>query len=509
MKNTMNTMKVFWTCLVCVFLPMSANAKTIEVKSENFVFVGDVKQKDATALVTELEQYRSAILTLFHVNPIREPMPVRIYGVRGIKNVEKLTGIAGIAGAYATTIEGPVFVLNAKAGFRRGDQARKVALHEYTHHLLATYTSNVYPRWYNEGLANYLATFEVNKKGQWEVGRPFELYGHALSIKKWMPMKAVTNSVLSYPFKTYKRATGQKISPADSYYAQTWLAVHYLHSTKGEGAKIRTYLDLLNSGVKAELAFVQAFGRTPEEFEILLKAYFKRNKYSFSKLSPKYDIQAQPLMIRTLSDGAAEFHKAEAMRIFSRSKVKSEDILDQYKKAEVILGEDANIFAAQANIYSRQKKFDKALGLALKAKELAPESAFVNRTLGIVYLYQNTQKNGARDRQEIALAREYLRSAMLANANDISTHYHYVKTFHALREAPSGQAKASAEMALDYYKDINFVSRNLTLASVLIKGGKYDQARKAADKALVWSPHPQVRKRAQRMIDYLDKQSVP
>lgn len=510
MKNMMEIIKMLWACLVCALVPMSANAKTIEVRSENFVFVGDVKEKDAKALVTELEQYRSAILTLYRVNPTREPMPVRIYGVRGSSKVEKLTGIAEIEGAYVTTIEGPVFVLNARAGFRRGNQARKIALHEYTHHLLANYTNNIYPRWYNEGLANYLATFEINKNGQWEVGRPFKQYAYALSAKKWMSMQTITNSVLSYPFKTYERAPRQRIGPSDFYYAQSWLAVHYIQSVKGEGEKMHAYLALLNSGVKSESAFVQAFGRTPEEFEVLLKAYFKRNQYSILKLSPRYDIQTKPFKVRELSDGMAKFHKAEAMRSFSESKkIKPEDVLAQYQKAEGIFGKNADILAARANIYSRQKKFDQALEAALTAKKLAPESVFVNRTLGLIYLYKNTQKGTPPDRQEILQARKYLRHAMLANADDVSTHYHYVKTFYALRETPSAQAKASAEFALDYYKDINFVSRNLTLASVLIKGGKYEQARKAADKALVWSSRPKVRKRAQLMLDYLDKKTPP
>jgi len=187
--------------LFCLIFSTFASAKPLEIKSENFVLYGNVSEKSGRSLVTELEDYRAAILQRMGASSIgAEIIPVRIYVADGPKEIEKITGAVGAGGVYRTSLEGPVFVLNSKSGFRRGNRARATALHEYTHHLLASFTSTTYPRWFNEGLAEYLSTFKTNKHGHIILGQPDQDHAYALKNIKWFPVERMLSAIRNYPY---------------------------------------------------------------------------------------------------------------------------------------------------------------------------------------------------------------------------------------------------------------------------------------------------------------------
>jgi hypothetical protein len=98
----------------------STVAKPIEVRSENFVLIGSLNTPDAKSLLAELEQYRWFMLQMLGADPVPEPVPVRIYTTMGDRELEALTGRTDIGGIYTTNIEGPIFILDAKRGFKRG-----------------------------------------------------------------------------------------------------------------------------------------------------------------------------------------------------------------------------------------------------------------------------------------------------------------------------------------------------------------------------------------------------
>ncbi len=492
-----------WLVVLLCIVSSSAFAKTYEIKSENFVLVGSVRATDGKALLLELEQYRQAVLQLLGVtNPMPETVPVRIYTVRGAKGFELLTGRTDIRGLYTTRIEGPTFILNSKNGFRRGKGVRHIALHEYTHHLLATYSDQIYPRWYHEGLANYFSTFEVNKNGDLIIGQPYQPYAHALSQKTWMPTDVVVNSILSYPFKLNGKST-RGLSASSYFYAQSWLAVHYIMSTKTESPKLDAYIKNLNTKRGSGDAFEQAFGRTPAQFDTILKAYFKANKYATLTIRPKVKIKDHAVHVKELSKGEAEFHKAEAMRVFLRRNGKAEQVVKQYDKAAEMLGETPAILAARADLATWENAYEKAQGYINKAMVHGSGDASILRAAGTVLLSKNDTTDSP-DKDELDKARRLFKRAMIKNPNDIAAHYYYVKTYAIVRKNPSKQAIESAWAALDYYRANNFVDSNLGLVGVLLNGGEYKRTEPVIDKAMVWSRNSGARMQALTMKRYIE-----
>lgn len=461
-----------------------AFAKTVEAKSENFIFIGDVREKDARELLTELEQYRSAILQLLGVNPESEQIPVRIYAAKNSKQLTKLTGLSGIGGVYRTTLDGPVFILSSEKGFRRGNRARHIALHEYTHHLLAAYQDNFYPRWYNEGLANYFATFEVNKNGGLVIGRPYNPYAYALSQRTWMPTSVVVNAIREYPFKSYS-SSENVIGDSDYFYAQSWLAVHFFQSNKAESDKANKYIELLNSENRPKDLFNVAFGRSAEEFHKTMKAYYKKNKFNVMTIQPSFDIGSNPIKIRILDKTEAIFHRAEAMRFFEGQNVKPANITTEYVKFETKNGETARSIAAKAHLASREKEYEKAMSLMNNALALDNGNGDINRLAGIILIDKNKDAD-VPSTPEIKQARAHLKKALIANADDINAHFHYAISFQVLQDNPDKQAVASAKSSLFYYRSIEFVESNLSMAAVLLAADEKEEAKSTIDKAIVW-----------------------
>jgi len=417
----MRVFRVWFVGLVFSVIALSfsvvAAAKTVEIKSENFVFIGDVREKDGKALILELEQYRQAILQLVGIKDIRpETVPVRIYAVRNSKELKLLTGRTDIAGVYKSTIDGPVFILNAKSGFKRGKRARYIALHEFTHHLLAAYTSDRYPLWFNEGLADYYATFKVTEDGKLVVGKPYNPYGYPLSQQTWIPTNVIINSVNRYPFDSQNRRSN-RMSVSAFFYAQSWLMVHYIKSNEQEHGKMIKYIKLLNSGKRSIPAFTQAFGQTPEQYHAILRGYYRANKFNYITVKPNIDVREHDFALRVMEKSEAVFHQAEAMRFFSSESVKTAKIEAQYDKAAKLLGETPLILAARADLATWDNDYVKATNLMNKALALAPDDMTVLRTAGMVLAFKNQEPETA-DHAELKQAQEYLKKVLVENPND-------------------------------------------------------------------------------------------
>jgi tetratricopeptide (TPR) repeat protein len=466
-------------------ISIGAWAKPIRIQSDNFTFIGDVREKDGQELIIELEQYRNAILQLLGLTPNLEPIRVRIYAAKSTKELQLLTGMQGIGGVYRTTMDGPIFILNAKKGFSRGNQARHIALHEYTHHLLAAYADDFYPRWYNEGFANYLSTFEVNKDGGLVIGRPYNPYAYALSGPYWMPTGVLVNSIRHYPFKAGTKPP-KGISDQDRFYAQSWLAVHYLQMTKTEVSKTRKYIDFLNGENRPKDMFTQAFGYTPEDFHKKLKAYYKKNRFNVATVQPTFDINTNPLETQLLKKNEIEFHRAESMRIFSGLGVTIDENLKQYDKAAEKLGSNAHIFAGKAELFARNKEWTQAISLIDQALALDSEDGKINMIAGNIYVHKNREAD-VPDAAEIKKARIYLKKALIKDGDNLNAHFNYAQSFQVLRDTPNKQAVASAKTSLIYYRSVEFVESNLSMAAVLLAANEDEYAEPTIDKAIVWA----------------------
>lgn len=481
-------------------------AKEIEIRSENFILFGDVRQKDGEGLLRDLELFRKNVFKILGVDGTAEIVPVQVYIAKNEKALKSITGIGGFGGLYTMTHNGPAFVLNGKAGFRRGGQARHIALHEYTHHIFGAYTDLDYPRWYNEGFANFLATFTY-KDGTFRVGDPHDPYAYALRRKDWMPMTVVLGTLDKYPFNIGDSSKIAQQTQAQ-FYAQTWLAAHYLRNEEKYEGKLVDYVQRLNKGEQNLPAFEAAMGVSPAAFEGELKAYFKKNKYNVTRFTtPDQDIT--PSTLRDLTEQEAELAKLSAMRSFVFTPERRDVVIKAYEDYEAKYEETAETLAAKADLtaYNAATKeaYNNARQIIEKALALDPENIEANKIAAMILVHQNGSGLGGTE-ADLKQARKYAAKVLQHDSQIPLANYSYALSFKG-RHNPPENALNAAGYALDYYRDKGFIGSNLGLAGILVNGEKFDEALPPIRRAITWSKDPAMRMAAQTMRKYIETET--
>ena len=498
---------VLLSFLAALIRPDISFAKNIEIKSENFIISGNLRQKDGEGLLRDLEIFRKNVFKVLGVDGSPEVVPVRVFVTKNEKELASVVGVGGFGGMYTMTLNGPAFVLNGKNGFRRGDGARHTALHEYTHHIISTYTQLDYPRWYNEGFANYLATFSY-KDGTFRVGDPYNPYALTLRQKNWMPMTIVLGTMEKYPFNVGDTSKIGLQTQAQ-FYAQTWLATHYLRNEEKYVGKLTDYVRRLNKGEESIPAFKAAMGITPEEFEIELKAYFKKNRFNVTRFTTT-DRDIPDPVTRPLTDKEVQLVRLDAMRSFTFKPERKDVVIKAYQDYEAKFGESAETLAAKADLmalYSRKSEdYAAARTLVEKAHALDPANIEVSNIAAKVLVHQYGRGYGG-TAEDMKKVRKYAAKVLRHNSQIPLANYSYALSYKDSYSPPENALNA-AGYALDYYRDKNFMGTNLALANILTKGGKYDEALPPVNRAIIWGNNPGLRISAQGLKKYIEAEKA-
>jgi hypothetical protein len=187
-----------------------------------------------------------------------------IYIVDGIAELRQVWPGAGgdIAGFYNASPEGILAVVDPNAG--RGWVGRnEILFHEYAHHFMLQHFPAVYPQWYIEGFAEYLATarFEGDTI---EYGRANPARATWIADRSgWIPLDQLL-------FVNPERLEERSMS---LYYAQSWVLVHYLLRDAGRMRALNRYLVAVGQGQPPRAAFEQAFGATVTQVQRQLMSY--------------------------------------------------------------------------------------------------------------------------------------------------------------------------------------------------------------------------------------------
>lgn len=166
-------------------------------------------------------------------------------------------------------------------------------LHETTHAFIDRHLvrEGVHlPRWLDEGLAEYVGDSDIDK-GRIVLGAhahrrqiSMTLYGTAF----WQSPSRVRTEVAQHAQREKTALTLRQILSAgpetfygkdvDLYYAQGWLAVHFLRHGRPEWAEKQfpEFLLYVAEGYPADQAFRTVYGAAPEAFEAEYQRYVKR-----------------------------------------------------------------------------------------------------------------------------------------------------------------------------------------------------------------------------------------
>lgn len=485
---------LFGLCWIAV--SSTAQAETYEIETENFLFVGDIDINKGRQLVSDLEDYRAALLNAIGLPYLTEPVKVKIFYAAHNRQFVEMTGRQGAGGLYIRKLTGPLFVINGYDGRVGQNGLRKVAYHEFTHHLLETYYDGLLPMWYNEGLAEYFSSFTRKPDGSFVIGQPDFANMALLKQYQWMPIQTFMESVREYPFDSTQLGR-EGFSNVDFFYAQSWLAAHYFQSNGPARAKLQRFFDGFQPSGHNEFVFQQAFGGTYNQFQVELRNYLNNSEFKTRTIRPLRSSRSRPLKIKRLSDSERSLIVADMTQSIGAPNMDTLEIDRLYLLANAP-GRQARVNIGRAGLAESLGDDATANALLHGALKLASGDPDVKTQAAVIMLRRNMGHAGI-NRPDIMEARKHLRRSITLNSKNITAHYYYALSYAMLKDPPSRQALMSARKAVNYFRSSEFTEQNFYLTPIFLHHGDYVQARKNIDRALVWSQSGDVKRDARRL----------
>jgi Flp pilus assembly protein TadD len=453
-------------CLVAAVLavvarPAATGTGWTRVESPHFVVSGEVSDRDVRQVAFQLETFRevfSRVIPGARERSLLPPFVVVFGSERSFAPYKPVfDGLAAPVGGYVVREPlAPCMALRLDGS----DEATRTVFHEYAHVL---FDPSAAPLWLSEGVADYYSTTVVLRDRQHvEVGR--EIPAHVMRARRaWLPLRQILTT--SRASKIWATDAGQ------SFYAESWLLVHYLvRGTPERGAQIPRLIARLARGDDEQEVFRQEIGQ-PARVEAELKRYLATG------VAPS-EVIALPAQI------GMKAAKEHAMT-------------------------PAEVEATLGRLSSQLQRDDEALGRLQAALALDPELAEAHMALGLLLLRQGRfaeavdpfRHANARDPDNLLVAYNFALVAL--RAEDEGEAAPLERAFGALQrvvrpDSPEplavlgtvagrlgrlGEAedllRRAAELAPSRFPT------QFELANVCLRVGKFDEARAILDKLAV------------------------
>jgi hypothetical protein len=240
--------------------PAAGGPAWTELRSAHFRLRTDEKPADARATLTDLEQLRAALLTVFGASVDLDTgrLPVVVID-RGWTDFAPRQ----VNGFFTRALFQPLVVMAAGSQLHQ----QELIKHELVHFLTSKVMTRQ-PPWMAEGLASYYQTIEYDTEtGRITVGRPPpDLLRQAQHRTSVASIEAMFTA-------------GEIDQEARHFYADAWLTTHYLMNHRLEA--LARYENALRAGASPKSAWAAAFGaQTPEQLAVAVHQYLDRGQYA-------------------------------------------------------------------------------------------------------------------------------------------------------------------------------------------------------------------------------------
>jgi len=255
--------------------------KWIEVHSAHFSVLTDGGEKRGREVALRMEQMRAVFAELLSRDKLRMSIPITVIAFKsdnqyGAVAPAKQTMAAGF---YVPGYDRVYIGLN----LFEAEPWRAIA-HPLGHYFL-NYNYPPAQGWFDEGMAEYFGAVQIGKEvnigGDPELAPEWheDIFENMVrdpktpqSLTQLLASPAWIGLVDLFTMK-HDGSGAREGSHNTLYYAQSWIAVHYLINKK-KMPEVGTYFDLvLNQKMAVEKAMVQAFDMTPAQMEDALRKY--------------------------------------------------------------------------------------------------------------------------------------------------------------------------------------------------------------------------------------------
>lgn len=359
--------RIFLSALFFSALLTPAQAAWHEASSDHFLIYSDQKEKDVRAFSERLERYHDTMRFLFN-RPATKLSPsnrVTIYVVDDTRDVRDLHGGDNkyIGGFYIPRAGGSLAVVpRVKTSRYEMSPSELILLHEYAHHFLIASSARAYPRWLNEGFAEFYGTAKFGSDGSVTVGVVSKGRAYELARAREVPIELLLDT------KGYDENKSKRY---DSFYGQSWALYHMLHFSAERKGQMSDYVSKIAQGADEITAAKEAFGDL-EDLEKDLNRYVRSRKLS------AYKIPAEFLKIGEIKTRQLRAGEEAIMPVLIKSKrgVNDEQAAELLLEARAIAAQhpgDPAVLAALAEAEYDAGNDAEAISAADKALVLNPK----------------------------------------------------------------------------------------------------------------------------------------
>lgn len=334
--------------------PAHAKDTWVSVRSSNFFLVGNAEEKEVRKVATRLEQFREVFSRLFPRMKFTSPIPTTVVVFKSDSSYKPFKPVAdgktvAVAGYFQPGREVNYITLTTE---KREENPYAVIFHEYVHLLINnTLGRSSIPSWFNEGLAEYYSTFDIEDDQKIYLGNLINSHLQLLRTNQLVPL----DKLFGVDYYTLER---NKHDARGLFYAQSWVLIHYLIQGN-EGKRVRqlgVFLDQLRQNIPAEKAFRQAFQTDYAGMQKELRDYVQRHSYrgQIVTFEKKLEFSAE-MKTAPITDAEAHAFLGDLFHI-----QRPEDAKTKLEQALALDPKLAMAHASLGMVHMQQKKFTEA-----------------------------------------------------------------------------------------------------------------------------------------------------
>jgi tetratricopeptide (TPR) repeat protein len=258
--------------------------------TSQFDLISDLPPEEALGLLEQLNRFDQVAGRLLYADgaPATPRLKVIVFRDRG--DFEKVFDSPSFAGFMSASIHDNLLSVGPDAA---GEHLVENLLHEYVHHVLRNDPQGVWPLWYEEGLASFFATIQVDNGaallGAATKHQPERLHRsggwrevRVRLLESPTSLKEQHGAWLRELLDAASMRDGQEA--IGDFYQRSWLLVHLLRMGHHAGfadrrAHLKDYLARLRRGERSQAAFVAAMGESLTEVARDLERYRERRRF--------------------------------------------------------------------------------------------------------------------------------------------------------------------------------------------------------------------------------------
>lgn len=456
--------------LAALCLSTGASAEWRVAETKHFRVYSDGSEKALVAYARQLERFDWLLRLMTGAGTEREMPPLDVYMVRSQAKLRALADLPRDVGGFYHAASTGTAAFSVRVN-DADDTALDILLHEYGHHFMMFHFPYVYPSWYVEGFAEYFSTADV-KTDNMTMGRASQNRAAWLTYGNWIDARVLL---------TADAWSMKKRDDVAMFYAQSWLATHYMLRDPQRSQQLSAYLKRLSVGESLEAAFEPAFGIDMKTFNRQLNAYMK-GKITYTKLTIKPgQVPEPPVSVSALPPAAETLLLPYAMLKARAGDTEAADTLVAGLRRDALRYPDdpwtAEVIAAVEAEFGDAAQGRKLLRPLMEAR---PDDAELNYLMGRSHM--RSAEDGDVEANH-AQARRHFTRAFKTRPHHYQTLYNYVRAQPDPRRPDVVTVLAEARALAPQVSEIN-----VALAALLVETGEFERARNILG-AMMMNPH--------------------